>query len=68
VLRTIILLKLGYIFNLNQNNSGGLCKLFGFEPKLVDQLKNETEYKADITRGAHRIIVHCFIVEETYKN
>lgn len=67
-LRTIILLKTGYQIDLTETGSGELHKMFGFEPEIIDQPKSESKYKADITRGVDRVLIHCSIVGGTYEN
>ena len=67
-LRTIVLLKPGFQIDLFQNSSGELYKIFGFEPQIINQSKAESKFKADITRGVDRILIHCSIVGGTYEN
>ena len=64
-LRTIVLLKANYKIDLTY---GELHKLLGFEPGIIDKDKCESKYKADITRGVDRILIHCSIVGGTYEN
>ncbi len=67
-LRTVILLNPGYKVDLTENSSGELYKMFGFAPQIIDQHKSESKYKADITRGVDRVLIHCSIVGGTYGN
>ncbi len=67
-LRTIILLKPGFKIDLTENGSGELYKIFGFEPQIINQPRTESKYKADITRGVDRVLIHCSIVGGTYEN
>jgi hypothetical protein len=45
-----------------------LYKIFGFEPQTINQPKAESKFKADITRGVDRVLIHCSIVGGTYEN
>ncbi len=45
-----------------------MYKVFGFEPQIVNQPRIESKYKADITRGVDRVLIHCSIVGGTYEN
>ncbi len=67
-LRTIVLLRPGFKIDLTQNSSGELYKIFGFEPQIINQSKAESKFKADITRGVDRVLIHCSIVGGTYEN
>ena len=42
--------------------------MFGFEPKEFYEPKSESTYKADITRGVDRVLIHCSIVGGSYEN
>ena len=67
-LRTIVLLKPGFQIDLSKDSSGELYKIFGFEPQIINQPKAESKFKADITRGVDRILIHCSIVGGTFEN
>lgn len=67
-LRTILQLKSGFKLDLTVKSSGLIHKMFGFDPEILEEPRVESTYKADITMGVNRVLIHCSIVGGTYEN